>query len=425
MPDQNKVTNCRGCQAKLPPPFLDLGKTPLANSYLTQDFSTQDEKSYPLALAYCPECFLVQLNYTVPPDQMFSDYLYFSSFSQSFLKHASEMADSLTERFGLGPDSRVLEIASNDGYLLQYFKQKGIQVMGVEPAKNIAVHAEKKGIPSLNVFFGTATAPMIRERFGLADVIIGNNVLAHVPETNGFFRSVYKCLKPGGSASFEFPYLIDLIKHREFDTIYHEHIFYFSLSAIKILAARAGLTLDHVEHQSVHGGSLRVLLGKETGVPASSAVETMLRDERRAGATSPEYYKKFSADVAELKEQFVGLLRELKSSGKRIAAYGAPAKGNTLLNYCGLGAETIDFTVDRSPHKQGLLLPGSHIPILEPDELYLRQPEYAVILPWNIKDEIISQQTEYLRSGGQFICPIPTAHVMSAPLAKPTATFAA
>ena len=407
MPDAISATTCRGCNAPLNTPFLDLGSTPLANSYLSPATSADNEVAYPLALVYCPECHLVQLDYTVPPARMFSEYLYFSSFSQSFVRHANEMADSLTERFQLGPARRVLEIASNDGYLLQFFKQKGIEVLGVEPARNIAEHARNQGIPTLNCFFGPETAHSITQRFGLADVVIGNNVLAHVPGTNAFLRAVHDCLKPGGTAVFEFPYLMDLIRHREFDTVYHEHVFYFSLSAIRILAQRSGLLLEDVEHQSVHGGSLRVFLGKETGREPGSAVVSMLRHEEEIGVTGAEYYASFSAAVAELRQQFVSMLRGLRAQGKRIAAYGAPAKGNTLLNYCGIQTDTIEFTVDRSPHKQGLLLPGSRIPILAPEELVRRQPDYAVILPWNIKDEIVGQQTDYINNGGQFICPVP------------------
>jgi SAM-dependent methyltransferase len=411
--NKNKNKQCLGCGAELPAPFLDLGETPLANAYLSPDCGSESEPVYPLAVTYCSGCHLVQLTDLVDPEHLFGHYLYFSSYSQSYLEHAREMAQSLTDRFQLGPSSRVVEIASNDGYLLQYFQQRGIQVLGVEPAKNIAEHAIARGIPTVNCFFNSQSAPEIADRFGSADVIIGNNVFAHVPTTNDFLAGVAAALRPGGIAVFEFPYLGDLLEHTEFDTIYHEHVFYFSLSAVKNLAERAGLVAIDVVHQDVHGGSLRLFLqrpGAEPSVPSAQLLD-LLAQEVSNGLTTPERYQRFSESVATLRSELLALLRDLKAGGASIAAYGAPAKGNTLLNYCGVGTDLISFTVDRSPHKQGLLLPGSRIPIRAPEALVEEMPAYTVILPWNIAPEIMAQQQDYQARGGRFIIPVPRPKV--------------
>ena len=389
-----------------PDPFLDLGTTPLANSYLKRE-QVADERRYPLAVCYCPACKLVQITAQVPPEELFTEYAYFSSFSDSFVEHARQMAESLIARCNLGRTSRVLEIASNDGYLLRHFQSAGVPVLGVEPARNIAAEARRRGVPTLSRFFGPDAVGEILERFGQADVIIGNNVLAHVPGINGFLGAVARCLKSAGVAVFEFPYLKDLLDQGEFDTIYHEHVFYYSLSAVRELARRASLELCDVAWQSVHGGSLRVFLQHPGATPVQPAVGKMLADEEACGLTQPYVYSRFGERVAALREELVSMLGRLKSEGKRLAAYGAPAKGNTLLNYCGIDKSVLEFTVDRSPHKQGMLLPGSHIPILAPEELLARKPDCAVILPWNIADEIVAQQREYVRRGGRFILPIP------------------
>ncbi len=413
MTSQNSVeVACLGCGGILPEPFLDLGRTPLANSYLRRDQLDLPEESFRLAVAYCPSCHLVQLTDRVPPEKMFREYLYFSSYSDSFLAHARAMANSLIERFGLDSSSRVLEIASNDGYLLQYFLERGIAVLGVEPARNIAAQAQRRGIPTLNRFFAEDAAGEILARFEHADLIVGNNVLAHVPGINGFLAAVAACLKSDGCAVFEFPYLKELLDNTEFDTIYHEHVFYYSLSAVRGLAARAGLELFDVEFHPLHGGSLRVLLQHHGQRPIQPAVTAMLAAEDASGLTSGGHFVSFGLRVEALKSRLLGLLKELKAGGKRLAAYGAPAKGNTLLNYCGIGRELLDFTVDRSPHKQGMLLPGSHLPILAPAELLARSPDYALILPWNLADEIVSQQREYLRGGGRFIVPVPEPRIL-------------
>jgi len=349
----------------------------------------------------------------VPPQQLFFSYLYFSSFSESYLRHAQRMAHELCERFGLGANSTVVEIASNDGYLLQYFQQRGVRVLGIDPAENIGEAARKRGIPTWTRFFGQDLLPELEEAVGKVDVIIGNNVLAHVPEINAFLSAVHGALAEGGHAVFEFPYVRDLLEKNEYDTIYHEHVYYFSLSAIKALAERAGLDLIDVSHQSVHGGTLRVFLGKDTNETASASVTAMLANERSEGLVTPERFETLGRDVERQVMEFVLLLRNLRKAGNSIAAYGAPAKGNTLLNTCGIDNSLIDFTVDKNEHKQGLLLPGSRIPILAPESLLERQPDFAVILPWNLAKEIVEQQAEYVSRGGRFILPIPFPSILN------------
>jgi SAM-dependent methyltransferase len=405
---------CRGCQAELPKAFLDLGVTPLANFYVAEG-PEKPEPRYPLAVCYCPACHLIQLMNTVPPEELFSNYTYFSSYSDAYLRHAHDLAEHLVALYHLGPHSRVLEIASNDGYLLKYFQQYGIPALGVEPAQNIAEYANSCGIRTLNRFFALDAIEEIKAEFGQADVVIGNNVVAHVPATNEFFQAVRACLAPGGHAVFEFPYVMDLLQKTEFDTIYHEHVFYLSLSAFDRLVRRANLQVVDVQHLPLQGGTLRVYVSDASSPEMSSrSVQEMLERESEVGLISAEYYDDFGQQVDQVRDKFVALVRRLKSEGKRIAAYGAPAKGNTLLNYCGVGRDLIDFTVDRSPHKQGKCLPGSHIPVLTPEELTRRMPDYAVILAWNLADEIIQQQQKYLERGGKFIIPIPQPYIVSA-----------
>jgi SAM-dependent methyltransferase len=406
------IGKCLGCESKLPGAFLDLGEMPLANSYLESENQDREETAYRLAVAYCPKCHLVQLTHRVAPEDLFSNYLYFSSFSNAFLKHAEGIVESLTSQFALDDSSLVMEIGSNDGYLLQFFKQRGIPVLGIEPAKNIAKVANEIDIPTMDVFFGPGSVAQIIKARGEADIIIGNNVLAHIPLINDFLLSVNKCLKPTGIAVFEFPYLKDLVEHTEFDTIYHEHVFYYSLSAIEILAERAGLELYDVSKQDIHGGSLRVFLQRERQHKVSSNVKGILLEEQQYGITDNDLYNNFGEKVEKLKTKLVGLLQELKQAGKTIAAYGAAAKGNTLLNYVGVDNKVIDFVVDRSPHKQGFLLPGTRIPILPTDELLKRMPDYTIVLAWNFAEEILAQQDEYRKRGGKFILPIPEIQVM-------------
>ena len=398
---------CLGCGGQLPAAFLDLGEMPLANSYIEPENKGKEEILYKLAVAYCPVCHLVQITHRVDPQNMFSDYMYFSSFSGAFLKHAEAMAENLAGRFSLGPNSLVMEVGSNDGYLLNYFQEKGIPVMGIEPAGNICRIANERGIPTMEVFFGSDTVDEILREKGPADIIIGNNVLAHIPLINDFMLCVNKCLKTGGSAIFEFPYLQALLEHTEFDTIYHEHVFYYSLSAIKILAERAGLSLYDVSMQDIHGGSLRVFLQKGKKSDITPNVERMLTKEASYGITNRGVYDDFAERVAKLKVKLIQLLIELKGGGKTLAAYGAAAKGSTLLNYIGAGNDLIDFVVDRSIYKQGKCMPGVHLPISPPSRLLEAMPDYTLLLAWNFADEIIGQQAEYLERGGRFIIPVP------------------
>ena len=402
---------CLGCERPLPQPFLDLGETPLANAYLSADRLGQPEPKYRLAVAYCPECHLVQLTDVVTPEELFSEYLYFSSYSETFLRHAEAMAADLIDRFKLTPRSRVLEIASNDGYLLQYFQKQNIPCLGIEPAQNIAAIAIANGVPTLAVFFGADTAAEIADSFGKSDVIIGNNVLAHVPDVNGFLKAVHACLCPEGAAVFEFPWVRHLIEKSEFDTIYHEHVFYYSLAAIGKLAERAGLELYDAQPQTVHGGTLRTFIQYPGKRPRTEALARLMEEEAEDGLTSAARYRDFAEKVISNREE-LRKLSTFRSQGKRIVAYGAPAKGNTLLNYCGIGSDVIDFTVDRSPHKQGLFLPGTHLPIRSPEEIRKERPDYLLILPWNIKDEIMAQMAYVREWGCRFIIPIPEVEVI-------------
>jgi len=386
-----KSKSCLGCLQILPKPFLDLGEMTLANAFIQSEQAGQKEEKFPLAVAYCPNCHLVQLTSIVSPERLFGEYLYFSSYSDAFLAHAKAMALSLAERFSLGPETRVIEVASNDGYLLQYFKERGIPVLGVEPAKNIATVAEGRGIPTLNRFFGPEAVTTIQEDFGPADLVIGNNVLAHVPTINEFLQAVGSCLKVTGTAVFEFPYVKELLDRTEFDTIYHEHVFYYSLTAIEFLAQRAGLELYDVTRQPVHGGSLRVFLQHKGNFKIKSSVTNLLAEEKASGLTDLKRYTAFSKNVVGLKDDLSQLLRRLKDSGKRIAAYGAAAKGSTLLNYFGIGPEILDFVVDRSPYKQGRLMPGVRLPIYAPEKLLEAMPDYVLLLAWNFADEVMAQ----------------------------------
>ena len=403
---------CLGCGGQLPCAFLDLGEMPLANSYVEPENKDKDEAIYKLAVAYCPVCHLVQITHRVAPQDIFSSYLYFSSFSSAFLQHAKAMAESLATTFSLCSNSLVMEVGSNDGYLLNFFQKKGIPILGIEPAGNVSRIANEKGIPTMEVFFGPDSVDGILQEKGPADVIIGNNVLAHVPLINDFMLCVNKCLKPGGSAVFESPYLKDLLEHTEFDTIYHEHVFYYSLHAIKILAERAGLSLYDVSRQDIHGGSIRVFLQKQNRHDITDSVKQMLIEESDCGITSRKLYDDFAEKVRMLKVKLIILLRELKNSGKTLAAYGAAAKGSTLLNYAGIDTTLIDFVVDRSTYKQGKCMSGVHLPIFPPSHLLELLPDYTLLLAWNFADEIQQQQSEYRQRGGRFIIPVPEPRVV-------------
>ncbi len=405
---------CLGCAAALADPFLDLGAQPLANALVRPEDTARPEPRFPLAVAYCAGCHLVQLTETAPPEALFGEYLYFTSFSDHSLAHARAMADTLIERFALSSTRRVLEIASNDGYLLQFFQARGVPVLGVEPARNVAAVATARGIPTLTRFFGPEAVEEIVGSFGRAEVIVGNNVLAHVPAINGFFDAVAACLTLDGAAVFEFPYLGDTLERTAFDTIYHEHVFYYSLAAVAGLAARARLEIFDVDLQPVHGESLRIFVQHAGARPVASAVERLRRDEAAAGLTSAARYRSFNREVATLCHDLLQMLRKLRGEGRRLAAYGAPAKATVLLNACGIGTDLLEFTVDRSPHKQGRLIPGVRVPIRPPEDLAREMPDFTLLLPWNLADEIVAQQADYLRKGGAFIVPVPTPRIIDA-----------
>jgi SAM-dependent methyltransferase len=372
------------------------------------------EPRYPLDLVFCPACALVQITETVPPEQLFSDYLYFSSFSDTMLAHAKDLAQRFTAAGHLGSSSLAMEVASNDGYLLQYYKAAGIPVLGVEPAQNVArVAVDQRGIPTLSEFFDLALAKKLGAEGKRADVLHANNVLAHVADLNGFVAGIQEMLKPEGVAAIEFPYLGDMIDRCEFDTIYHEHLCYFSLTALKHLFERHQLRIVDVERIPIHGGSLLLqATHSEAARRAAPSVASLLDEECSRGMGSIDFYRGFARRVSKLKEELVTLLRRLKSSGKRIAAYGAAAKGSTLLNVFGIGADVLDFVADRSTYKQGRYMPGVRIPIVAPERLQEAMPDYTLLLTWNFADEIFRQQAEYRRLGGQFIVPLPEVRVV-------------
>lgn len=407
------TTQCRSCGEAGLTTFLDLGSTPLADALVPADTPPGADETFPLGVAFCGHCSLVQITEEVPPEKLFVDnYLYFSSFSDHLLRHSRANALAHIERQGLGPDSFVVEVASNDGYLLKNFVEAGVPVLGIDPAPTQAAAAEANGVPTLAEFFGVDLARQVAAERGKADVIIANNVMAHVPDLNGFVAGYRELLKDTGVVTVENPGVRYLIEHGEFDTIYHEHHCYFSCSAVDALVRRNGLFLNHVEYfGDLHGGTLRWHIGKHD--EPSDDVKRHLREEQELGMLDIGYYKDFATRVEGIRDGLVALLRELKAQGKTVAAYGAAAKGATLVNYAGIGTELVDFVVDRNVHKQGLLMPGVHIPIVGPEALVERRPDYTLLLAWNFKDEIMAQQDEYRRAGGQFIVPVPEPAVVA------------
>jgi len=403
---------CHSCGHQGLITFLSLGNTPLANSLPTKEQLDQPEEIFPLNVAFCPNCSLVQITEIVPPEKLFRDYLYYSSFSDTVLQNARDVVERLIPQRHLSSKSLVIELASNDGYLLQYYHQYGIPVLGIEPAINIAKVAVDHGIPTLPEFFDEEVALKLQKEGKCADIIHANNVLAHVANLNSFVAGIEHLLKDRGIAVIESPYVKDLIDRVEFDTIYHEHLCYYSLTSLDHLFTRHGLVIADVERIPIHGGTLRVFVGKLGFTSPSQVVKDLLAEEVAWGVDHLDFYKGFGQKVENLKGQLVTLLKDLKGKGKRIAAYGAAAKGCTLLNFFGIGEDTIEYVVDRSTYKQGRYMPGIHLPILPPAKLLEDQPDYVVMFSWNFAEEIMLQQVEYRHRGGKFIIPVPSVKVV-------------
>ena len=406
--------DCRFCGSPLTHSFCDLGMSPLANSYVAADRLNHPEVFYPLHAYVCSECLLVQLAEFTSADAIFSDYAYFSSYSQSWLDHARKYVQSAIGRFGLDGSSKVVEVASNDGYLLQNFVEAGIPCLGIEPAKNVALVAVERGIDTRVGFFGEALADELVDDGVRADLMIGNNVLAHVPDLNDFVTGLSRLLAPSGVITMEFPHLLELIENNQFDTIYHEHFSYFSLLTVTRVFASHGLRLFDVDRLPTHGGSLRIYAchAEDTAHATSSRMDELLQVERNAGLDDLAGYRAYTEQVKRTKRALLTFLVDAREEGRTVAAYGAPAKGNTLLNYCGVRDDLIDFTVDRSPHKQGQYLPGTHLPIHAPDHVRATRPDYLLILPWNLRDEVIEDMSYIREWGGRFVVPIPELTVI-------------
>lgn len=404
---------CRSCEQGDLRPILSLGRTPLANALLTAEQLREPEATFPLDLVFCPACALVQITETVPPEVLFREYAYLSSFSDTVVQNAEGIVRRLIGLEGLGSESLAVEIASNDGYLLQHYHHKGIPVLGIEPAANIArVARDERGIPTVCEFFGAELAAELVAGGRAADVVHGNNVLAHVADLNGVVRGIATVLKPRGVAVIEVPYVKDLIDHCEFDTIYHEHLCYFSLTALDRLFRRHRLVIRDVERIPIHGGTLRIFASRAEWAIPGEAVKSLLAEEAAWGVDREEFYRGFGAKVERLRASLLELLGGLKAQGRRIAAYGASAKGSTLLNFFGIGADTLEFVVDRSTVKQGRYTPGTHLPILAPERLLELRPDYLLLLTWNFADEILAQQQAFRDQGGRFIIPIPECRVV-------------
>ncbi|MBH5320632.1 methyltransferase domain-containing protein [Paenibacillus sp. GSMTC-2017] len=408
------INNCRLCGDPLKDLFLDLGISPLANSYVHAERLQQSEPMYPLKTFVCNSCFLVQIEDYESPQHIFSDYAYFSSYSDSWLKHSKAYVDAMMTKYKINSSHQVIEIASNDGYLLQYFVDYKVPVLGIEPAVNVAAIAEERGVPTVVDFFGTKLASLLLEQGKSADLLLGNNVLAHVPNLNDFVAGMKMILKPTGLITMEFPHLMRLIEHVQFDTIYHEHYSYYSLQTVSQLFSKHGLTVFDVEHLPTHGGSLRIYAkhSENEQYHVSSAFDQTLADEQSFGITDLAMYATFKSRAVQVKRDIVSMCIAIKNRYETIVGYGAPAKGNTLLNYCGLDSDYIDYTVDRNPHKQGRYLPGSRIPIFSPERIKETKPNYVFIFPWNLKDEIISQTSFIRQWGGKWIIPVPKAIII-------------
>jgi SAM-dependent methyltransferase len=415
-PDSNfqqrcAAASCRGCDHVGLHPVLDLGRMPPSDRILTRAQLTQPERKFPLDVGFCPQCSLVQILETVPPEFLFGeDYMYFSSFSPAWLEHCRQNAFDLIERRQLGPASLVVELASNDGYLLKNFVERGVPVLGIDPAPRQAAAAEKIGVRTLNAFFTKELAAKLKAGGTQADVIIGSNVLAHVADTHGFVDGIHTLLKEDGVVAIEAPYVRDLVEHCEFDTIYHEHVCYFGVTSVSHLMRRHGLFLNDVRRLPTHGGSIRYYIGKQEA--PTGTLQALLKEEHDLGIDTPAYYADFARRVQQVREDLASLVRGLRQEGKRIAAYGAAAKGSTMVNYVGLGSQLLDFVVDRNTYKHGTFMPGVHLPVRPVEALLDDQPDYCLILAWNFTDEIVEQQAEYRARGGRFIRPVPHPEVL-------------
>ena len=403
------LPNCRGCGATLNFTLVDLGMSPLCESFVPAERFNQMEPFFPLHVYVCEQCYLAQLEEYVSPEEIFTEYAYFSSYADSWVQHAKDYTELMTQRFGLDAQSQVVELASNDGYLLQHFVAMNIPALGIEPAANVAAVAIEKGVPTLVEFFGRKFATELAEQGKKADLLLGNNVLAQVPDLNDFVGGMKILLKPDGVITMEFPHLLKLMQENQFDTIYHEHFSYFSILATEKLFASHGLTLFDVEEIPTHGGSLRIYArhSDAADISASDRLKKVRTDEANAGLDEMSSYSDFSDQVIETKRKILTFLIEARRAGKTIAGYGAPGKGNTLLNYCGIRTDFIDYTVDRNPYKHGRFLPGTRIPIFDTTKIAETKPDYVFILPWNFKDEIMEQLTYIREWGGQFVIPIP------------------
>jgi len=407
-----KTVNCRICGWKTRKTFVDLGHTPLSNSYLKKNM-IKNEKKFPLHALICTKCMLVQLEEFENPKKIFSEYVYFSSYSKTWLKHAEEYVNKMTKKLNLNSDHLVIEIASNDGYLLQYFKKYKIPVLGIEPAKNVAKIAQKKKIPTITKFFGTKLAKEMVKSGKQPDLLLGNNVLAHVPKLNDFVEGLKILLKHEGIITLEFPHILQLINKNQFDTIYHEHFSYFSLITLKKLFEMHKLKIFDVEELNTHGGSLRIFVKHKDNnfEKERKSVKKILEKEKIFGLKKISTYTNFSQEVNSIKKELLNFLHKAKKDKKTVVGYGAPAKGNTLLNFCEINFELIDYTVDISPHKQKMYLPGSHILIKNPNEIFKTKPDYVLILPWNLKKEIMVQMKDIHKWGGKFVIPIPEVKI--------------